>query len=222
MCKQDQFTEDGPLTPRPTKPPSSSQFVLMMDGGSDAKSFGKRSKKGLHKDGTDGNAVFVRGLGPAATGEQLESFFSSVGPIRRSFVVTDGGAEPKCTGAGFVHFALREDAKKAIDFMQGAALGGRKLRLDFARRRLRAGDGPSAGAEDADGGLRPKRARSHPGSRPPSAPVKGALSGSVGMRTVVVKTRVEGQPLDQAAVLAMLGSEAESGFESVIVLRYWR
>lgn len=180
----------------------------------------KKTRKEAHKDGEDGNAVFVRGLPASATGDQLESFFSSVGPIRRTFVVTDSTGQKKCTGVGFVHFALREDAKKAIDFLQGASLSGRKLRLDFARPRLRSAD--SAAADDNEGGLRTKRARAHPGARPPGArpppvPVKGALSGSLGMRTVVVKTRGDGVALEEADVLARLGNLEAAGFESIIV-----
>lgn len=172
----------------------------------------KKTRKQPHKDGEDGNAVFVRGLPASATGDQLESFFSSVGPIRRTFVVTDTTPLRKCTGVGFVHFALREDAKKAIDFMQGASFTGRKLRLDFARPRERGAE--SGGASTGDGGL---RARAHTGSRPPPVPVKGALAGSLGMRTVVVKTRAAGTALEEADVLARLGDLDAVGFESIMV-----
>lgn len=151
------------------------------------------TKKKPHKgDGEDGNALFVRGLAPNATGEQLEQLFSGVGPIRRTFVVTKG---PKCTGSGFVHFALREDAQKAQRALDGATLGGRRLRVEYARPRNRQGD-----TGDSDGGLRKKTT-----PKPAAQQLRGNPAGSVATRTVVVTRRDSAKALlDEISLRALL------------------
>ncbi|KAJ1556593.1 hypothetical protein HK405_002424, partial [Cladochytrium tenue] len=77
--------------------------------------------------------LFVRGIPPDADGDALAAFFSEVGPVRHAFVVADTAgpssyqaslAEPPASSAaaparrnkgyGFVHFAVPEDAARAI------------------------------------------------------------------------------------------------------------
>lgn len=164
-------------------------------------------------DVTDKSTLFVRGLGPKCTGENLEAHFSGVGPIRHSFVVTD--SESFCKGYGFVQFTNEDDAASAINFLQGSLVGSRKIRLHFARRRMREGgrgtvdseraakinrkivnertDGLSsfgpkavaAGIVDEDGGLaRSPKATSNWRMRGSST---ANWSGSLSVRTVLVK-----------------------------------
>ncbi len=154
----------------------------------------------------EGNAIFIRGLARNVTGEQLESFFSGVGPIRRSFVVTDGTSSSHCTGLGFVHFALREDAAKALQVFQGASLSGRRLKLDFARRRQRGSE-----VIESDGGLRVKGSD----SRAHNKKTRGKLSGSEASCTVVVRTRISGATLNSNAVMNKLSKDpSKAGFLS--------
>lgn len=159
------------------------------------------------KDG--GNAIFVRGLSINATSDQLEKFFAGVGPIRRSFVVTDKKSS-RCTGLGFVYFALREDAGKALQMFQGASMGGRRLKLDFARPRQR-------GVEDHnDDSLLAKQRK--PNFIPPERKSRGNLSGSESSRTVVVRTRLPGTQLESTALMDKLGQDPKKlGFLSSVL-----
>lgn len=182
----------------------------------------------------EGNSLFIRGLPPSATGESLEQFFSIVGPIRRAFVVTNGAEQTKCTGVGFVHFALREDAKKALNTLQSAAFGGRRLHLHFAKRRHRTSDDTVQASinddtVDADGGLRKKRPRAehlpddivsaHRTKRVKASHPQGALLGSAAMRTVVVKCRNESDTISKEQLLQAMGAanDKEAGLESILV-----
>ncbi|KAK0540376.1 RNA recognition motif-containing protein [Tilletia horrida] len=93
--------------------------------------------------GVDANAagttLFVSRLPFEATSTDLETFFSSVGPLRRAFVVTDPTTRFS-KGVGYVTFALAEDANQAIKTLQGAKLqGGAKkakaIRIEVAKQR---------------------------------------------------------------------------------------
>jgi len=93
-------------------------------------------------ENTSKSTLFVRGLPYDATNEQLEAFFSEVGPVRSCFVVLDRSAEQntsdspdgagnksgvdstnkaplKNKGYGFVQFVLPDDADKAINELRG-------------------------------------------------------------------------------------------------------
>lgn len=83
--------------------------------------------------------LFVRGLAPAVTTEDLTNFFSESYPIKNALVVLD--KETKVSkGFGFVTFADVEDAQRAKEELKGAVLQGKKLALDFAEARQREGE----------------------------------------------------------------------------------
>ncbi|KAJ2844160.1 RNA recognition motif-containing protein, partial [Coemansia brasiliensis] len=95
--------------------------------------------------------LFVRGVPKDATNEELEEFFSNVGPVRSCFVVgdknteesegmPDGDKDAKSTGKnrgfGFVQFVLAEDAARAIEELAEVKFRDKKrLMLDFAMRK---------------------------------------------------------------------------------------
>ncbi|PIA19636.1 RNA-binding domain-containing protein [Coemansia reversa NRRL 1564] len=107
------------------------------------------------------STLFVRGLPKSATNEELESFFSNVGPVRSCFVVAkkieeaavdvpenkDGNEEAAKTdgakktqlgnrGFGFVQFVLAEDAARAIEELADTKFRNKKrLMLDFAMKK---------------------------------------------------------------------------------------
>lgn len=176
----------------------------------------KKGKKSSNQQpGDEGNALFVRGLPSSTSSKQLEEFFGGVGPLRRSFVVTDGKTE-RCTGVGFLHFALREDAKKALEVLQGATFGGRRIQLDYARRRQRRLPETSNGDSET---VTPAQAPEEPAEtkRGPPLKTKGNFNGSVGNRTVVVKSDAKDAILDAQIVLNKLGDEPRAaGFESYV------
>jgi nucleolar protein 4 len=83
--------------------------------------------------------LFVRGLAPAVTTQDLTDFFSESYPIKNALVVLD--KETKVSkGFGFVTFADVEDAQRAKEELKGAVLQGKKLALDFAEARQREGE----------------------------------------------------------------------------------
>ncbi|XP_066562574.1 paraspeckle component 1 isoform X1 [Amia ocellicauda] len=62
---------------------------------------------------THGSALTVRNLSPVVSNELLEQAFSQFGPVERAIVVVDDRGRP--TGKGFVEFAAKPAARKALD-----------------------------------------------------------------------------------------------------------
>jgi nucleolar protein 4 len=86
--------------------------------------------------------LFIRGLAPTVTTEDLTNFFSESYPIKNALVVLD--KETKASkGYGFVTFADVEDAQRAKEELKGTALHGKKIAVDFAEARQREGEAKS-------------------------------------------------------------------------------
>ncbi|KAI5801496.1 ribosome biogenesis protein Nop4 [Peziza echinospora] len=94
------------------------------------------------------NTLFVRSLAFTTTAESLTTHFSFVAPVKHAYVVLDP-ATKKSRGFGFVTFAEDEDAKNAVDQFNGKELDGRKLKVEIAEARHRAGHAIE-GAEERD------------------------------------------------------------------------
>ncbi|KNC52295.1 RNA-binding protein 28 [Thecamonas trahens ATCC 50062] len=94
--------------------------------------------------------VHVRGLPPSFTTAQLEALFSEVGPLRHAFVVTEKGSMVS-RGFGYVHFALKEDAAKAISKFHKRSVKGHSLTVVYSSRRLREPLPGADGESDAPG-----------------------------------------------------------------------
>ncbi|XP_029925232.1 paraspeckle component 1 isoform X2 [Myripristis murdjan] len=69
---------------------------------------------------THAAALTVRNLSPVVTNELLEEAFSQFGPVERAVVVVDDRGRP--TGRGFVEFANKPSARKALDRCAEGAL----------------------------------------------------------------------------------------------------
>lgn len=83
--------------------------------------------------------VFVRGLAPTVTTQDLTDFFSESYPIKNALVVLD--KETKVSkGYGFVTFTDVEDAQRAKEELKGSELQGKKIAIDYAEARLREGE----------------------------------------------------------------------------------
>jgi nucleolar protein 4 len=83
--------------------------------------------------------LFIRGLAPTVTTQDLTEFFSESYPIKNALVVLD--KETKVSkGYGFVTFADVEDAQRAKEELKGSELQGKKIAVDFAEARQREGE----------------------------------------------------------------------------------
>ena len=76
--------------------------------------------------------LFVGSLPFATTSDQLRAIFEKVGKVADANVVTDK-MTGRSRGFGFVEMASEEDAKKAIDKLNGSDIDGRKIFVSEAR-----------------------------------------------------------------------------------------
>ncbi|KAI9295352.1 RNA-binding domain-containing protein [Neoconidiobolus thromboides FSU 785] len=81
------------------------------------------------------NTLFIRGIPFTATDEQFETFFQDIGPLKRAFIVKDKENKQINRGFGFVSYALRADAEKAITELSTKEFEGRKLKMEFANEK---------------------------------------------------------------------------------------
>lgn len=78
------------------------------------------------------NKLFVGSLPFATTSEQLNAMFAEVGEVKEANVVTDK-MTGRSRGFGFVEMVKEEDAKKAIEKLNGSEIEGRKIFVSEAR-----------------------------------------------------------------------------------------
>jgi nucleolar protein 4 len=83
--------------------------------------------------------LFVRGLAPTVTTEDLTEYFSESYPIKNALVVLDKETR-KSKSYGFVTFADVEDAQRAKDELNNTEIKGKKIKVDFAEARQREGE----------------------------------------------------------------------------------
>jgi len=104
----------------------------------------------------DRRTIFVTDVSYDADAAAVQAAFEEVGPVRSCFLVGGkGGAKHK--GCGYVKFALAEDADRALASLQGAAIAGRPVRVELARKRApleerKRGRGKGAGEEEGEEG----------------------------------------------------------------------
>lgn len=78
--------------------------------------------------------VFVGGLSWDTQDAQLSQAFAAIGPVREAKVITDRETG-RSRGFGFVTFDNADDARTAIEKMDGTMLDGRTIRVDQANDR---------------------------------------------------------------------------------------
>ncbi|GAA97629.1 uncharacterized protein L969DRAFT_94770 [Mixia osmundae IAM 14324] len=110
-------------------------------------------------DESETTTVHVSGLEERISSEQLTQYFSSVGPVRSAFVITDKVETPpdavigvtgsnaqavltkaRSRGFGYVKFVERSDAERAVQTLSGTSLSdsSKKIKVTLAKPRLRA------------------------------------------------------------------------------------
>ena len=99
---------------------------------------------------TANKKLYVGSLPYSITEDELRELFSSYGPIDSVRIITDKFTG-QSKGFGFVEMTNAEDAKKAIDGINGKQIGGRTLIVNDARpeqKRERSFGGGGGGGGD--------------------------------------------------------------------------
>jgi len=110
------------------------------------------------------NKIYVGGLPYSTTDGQLQEIFSAHGNVESARVITDKFTG-RSRGFGFVEMSSDDEAKKAIEALNGTELEGRTLTVNEARpqeRRSGGGGGGGGGGgfgerRGGGGGGRPNR-----------------------------------------------------------------
>jgi cold-inducible RNA-binding protein len=76
--------------------------------------------------------LFVGNLDYTVTSDELREAFSQAGTVSDAVVITDK-MSGRSRGFGFVEMASDEEAKAAIEKMNGSELKGRKINVNEAR-----------------------------------------------------------------------------------------
>ncbi|KAH8781392.1 hypothetical protein F5883DRAFT_540161 [Diaporthe sp. PMI_573] len=94
-------------------------------------------------------SLFVRSLPASATAEALTDFFSQHYPVKHATVVIDPKTK-ESRGYGFVTFTDADDAVEAKQKLNNELLGGRRMKLEVAEPRHRAGGDSAAKSHIAE------------------------------------------------------------------------
>jgi RNA recognition motif-containing protein len=78
--------------------------------------------------------LFVGGLAYKVTDDELNDFFATVGTVTSAKVIVDKYSN-QSKGFGFVEMSTDEEAKRAIDELNGKELEGRPIAISEARPR---------------------------------------------------------------------------------------
>ena len=78
------------------------------------------------------NKIFVGSLAYSATDDDLAQFFADAGTVQSAKVIMDRETN-RSKGFGFVEMSSDEEAKAAIDSLNGKELAGRPVALSEAR-----------------------------------------------------------------------------------------
>ncbi|QCX54290.1 RNA-binding protein [Elizabethkingia sp. JS20170427COW] len=78
--------------------------------------------------------IFISNINYAASSSDLENFFSAFGTISSAKIITDRETG-RSRGFGFIEMPNEEEAKSAIETLNGALFQGKNLNVSEARER---------------------------------------------------------------------------------------
>lgn len=81
----------------------------------------------------DINKVFVGSLPDELTDQEFKAMFKRFGKIVEALIVTDKYSH-KTKNFGYVTFARKEDAEKAIKTLDQTEINGKKMLVTFAKK----------------------------------------------------------------------------------------
>ena len=103
-----------------------------------------------------GKKLYIGNLPFSATNDALQHIFAQAGTVESAKVITDRDTG-RSKGFGFVEMASDEDANKAIESLNGQAMGGLNLTVSEARPQApREGGGGGRGPRGGGGGSHPR------------------------------------------------------------------
>lgn len=76
--------------------------------------------------------IFVGNLPYSSTEQQLEELFSRYGTVESARIISDRNTR-RSRGFGFVEMPNDDEARNAIEALNGVEFGGRELRVNEAR-----------------------------------------------------------------------------------------
>jgi nucleolar protein 4 len=91
----------------------------------------------LYSSSESTTTLLISSLPLKYTSDSLSTLLSSVGPIRVAFIVTSQDEEKRSKGYGFGKFVLKDDAEKAIKELNGTLIDGKRITVQWAKRRQR-------------------------------------------------------------------------------------
>jgi len=81
-----------------------------------------------------GKKLYVGGIPYTSTEDDLREHFSSAGSVESAAIITDKFSG-RSRGFGFVEMSSDDEAKKAVETLNGTEFGGRTLVVNEARPR---------------------------------------------------------------------------------------
>jgi RNA recognition motif-containing protein len=94
--------------------------------------------------------LYVGNLSFDTTHQDLDEFFGTIGAVQSSSIIEDRETG-RSRGFGFVEMQTQEDARRAIEELNGKELGGRQLKVNEAKPKT-GGRGAYGGYDGAYGG----------------------------------------------------------------------
>ena len=105
-----------------------------------------------------GVEIYVGHISGTVTEDEVRKLFSVVGTVTSVHLVTDPGSG-EFRGCGYVRMSTEDEAREAVDLLNGARLGDRLIVLKSAPPKIFKNAGPSGGRrggqEGRGGGRKP-------------------------------------------------------------------